>query len=140
MAELERLRAQALLRFTVGTLDFLKKNGRIGGARALLGSLLNVKPILSVTDGKVSPVGRARGSKKATKMMLDDLEALQKQGTPVVYFLHIQDPGAAQALREELRARNVPFEDGGTYEIGAVIATHVGPGTYGFYAYPAPPA
>jgi DegV family protein with EDD domain len=137
LAELERIRSQALVRFTVGTLDFLKKNGRIGGARALLGSLLNVKPILSVADGKVVPAGRARGAKKATKMMLDDLEALQKQGTPLVYFLHIQDPGAAQALREELQARGTPFQDGGTYEIGAVIATHVGPSTYGFYAYPA---
>lgn len=136
LGELGRIRDQAMLRFTVGTLDFLKKNGRIGGASALLGSLLNIKPILSVADGKVVPAGRARGSKKATKMMLSDLEQLSQQGTPVVHFLHIQDPEAARALKQELQASGLAFQDGGTYEIGAVIATHVGPGTYGFYAYP----
>lgn len=137
LAELERIRAQAMLRFTVGTLDYLKKNGRIGGAGALLGSLLNIKPILSVVDGRVEPVGRVRGSKKALQTMIGDLKELAKGGTPVVYFLHIQDVQAAETLRQEVRESGVDFEDGGAYEIGAVIATHVGPGTYGFYAYPA---
>lgn len=137
LGELERIRAQAMLRFTVGTLDYLKKNGRIGGAGALLGSLLNIKPILSVVDGRVEPVGRVRGGKKALQTMIGDLKELAKGGRPVVYFLHIQDVQAAEALRQEVRASGVDFEDGGAYEIGAVIATHVGPGTYGFYAYPA---
>jgi DegV family protein with EDD domain len=137
LGELGRIRAQAMLRFTVGTLDYLKKNGRIGGANALLGSLLNIKPILSVVAGRVEPVGRVRGSKKALQTMVSDLRELAKQGTPVVHFLHIQDVPAAETLRNEVRNSGVNFEDGGIYEIGAVIATHVGPGTYGFYAYPA---
>lgn len=137
LGELERIRAQAMLRFTVGTLDYLKKNGRIGGANALLGSLLNIKPILAVVDGRVEPVGRVRGGKKALQTMLADFKELAKQGTPVVHFLHIQDVSAAETLREELRKSGVAYEDNGIYEIGAVIATHVGPGTYGFYAYPA---
>lgn len=137
LAELGRIRAAAMLRFTVGTLDYLKKNGRIGGAGALLGSLLNIKPILAVLDGRVESVGRVRGSKKALETMVKDFRDLAAQGTPVVYFLHIQDVPAAEALRQELSNTGVAFTDGGTYEIGAVIATHVGPGTYGFYAYPA---
>ena len=137
LGELGRIRAQAMLRFTVGSLDYLKKNGRIGGANALLGSLLNIKPILSVVAGRVEPVGRVRGSKKALQTMVGDLRELAKQGTPVVHFLHIQDVPAAETLRQEVRNSGVSFQDGGLYEIGAVIATHVGPGTYGFYAYPA---
>ena len=135
--ELSQIRAQAMLRFTVGNFDYLKKNGRIGGASALLGSLLNIKPILSVVDGRVEPVGRARGTKKAIQTMLADLKKLAETGTPVVYFLHIQDPPAVEVLRQELQKNGLTFHDGGTYEIGAVIAAHVGPGTYGFYAYPA---
>lgn len=137
LGELERIRAQAMLRFTVGNLDYLKKNGRIGGANALLGSLLNIKPILSVVAGRVEPVGRVRGGKKALQTMVGDLRELAKQGTPVVHFLHIQDVPAAETLRREVQNSGVSFTDGGVYEIGAVIATHVGPGTYGFYAYPA---
>ncbi len=138
LGELERIREQAMIRFTVGTLDYLKKNGRIGGANALLGSLLNIKPILSVVDGRVEPVGRVRGSKKALQTMLTDFREIAKQGKPVVYFLHIQDVPAAETLRGELQKSGVDYHDNGVYEIGAVIATHVGPGTYGFYAYPAP--
>lgn len=137
LGELGRIRAQAMLRFTVGTLDYLKKNGRIGGANALLGSLLNIKPILSVVAGRVEPVGRVRGGKKALQTMVGDLRELATQGTPVVHFLHIQDVPAAETLRREVQNSGVSFQDGGIYEIGAVIATHVGPGTYGFYAYPA---
>ena len=137
LEELLRIRARAMLRFTVGTLDFLRKNGRIGGASALLGSLLNIKPILSVVEGRVEPVGRVRGTKKALQSMLQDFRTLAAQGTPTVYFLHIQDAPAAEVLRQELLGSGVTFHDGGTYEIGPVIATHVGPGTYGFYAYPA---
>jgi len=137
LGELERIRAQAMLRFTVGNLDYLKKNGRIGGANALLGSLLNIKPILSVVEGRVEPVGRVRGGKKALQTMVGDLQELARQGTPVVHFLHIQDLPAAETLRQEVQKSGVRYEDAGVYEIGAVIATHVGPGTYGFYAYPA---
>ena len=134
--ELTHIRAQAMLRFTVGNLDYLKKNGRIGGANALLGSLLNIKPILSVVDGRVEPVGRVRGTKKALQTMLGDLKGLSEKGTPFVYFLHIQDLPAVEVLRQELEKSGLEYRDGGTYEIGAVIAAHVGPGTYGFYAYP----
>lgn len=137
LGELERIRAAAMLRFTVGTLEYLKKNGRIGGAGALLGSLLNIKPILAVLDGRVESVGRVRGSKKALETMVKDFREVAAQGTPVVYFLHIQDLPAAEALKQELVNTGVAFTDSGTYEIGAVIATHVGPGTFGFYAYPA---
>lgn len=140
LEELGRIRAQAMLRFTVGSLEYLKKNGRIGGAQALLGSLLNIKPILSVVEGRVEPVGRVRGSKKAIQSMIADLGGLAAQGRPRVYFLYVQDESVADALRQEIRNSGIEFDDAGTFEIGAVIATHTGPGVYGYYAYPLQPA
>lgn len=138
VTELERIRDHTLVRFTVATLDFLQKGGRIGKAQALLGGLLNIKPILTVRDGKVEPAGKARGSKKALREIIDATKsfAASHPGPLVVHFLHVQDPEAADALKSELTAAGVDFVDAGSFEIGAVIATHVGPGTYGLYLYP----
>ncbi len=137
MREMERMRDQSLLRFTVGSLDFLQKNGRIGGAQALLGGLLKIKPILGLVEGRVEPVGRVRGEKKARSEIVSQTQAYASKegGTPVVYFLHIQDPEAAGELQKQLEASGLEFRNAGTYEIGAVIASHVGPGTYGVYLY-----
>ena len=137
MSELERIRDQSLLRFTVGSLDFLQKNGRIGGAQALLGGLLKIKPILGLVKGRVEPVGRVRGEKKARAEIVSQARELASQegGTPVIYFLHIQRPDAARALQTQLEESGLQFRNAGTYEIGAVIASHVGPGTYGVYLY-----
>jgi DegV family protein with EDD domain len=136
--ELERIRDTALLRFTVATLEFLQKGGRIGRAQALVGGLLNIKPILGLRDGKVEPAGRARGAKKALKEIVDAVKdyAAKHPGKPVVHFVHVQDLAAAENMRQELEKAGVDFVNAGTYEMGAVIATHVGPGTYGVYLYP----
>ncbi|MDZ7704606.1 MAG: DegV family protein [Trueperaceae bacterium] len=139
MKELERIRDKAFIRFSVDSLDFLRKNGRIGGASALLGSLLNLKPILTVVDGKVEPAGRARGNKRALKEVVDAVEAYaNSHGRPVVHFLHVLAEESAGMLRDALDKRNIRYVDAGTYQIGAVVASHVGPGTYGLYAYPEP--
>ena len=137
MDELGRIRDHNLLRFTVGSLDFLQKNGRIGGAQALLGGLLKIKPILGLVDGRVEAVGRVRGEKKARGEIVSQAkEFVQKEGgSAVVYFLHIQNPEAAEVMRQQLGESGLTFRDAGTYEIGAVIASHVGPGTYGVYLY-----
>ena len=137
MSEMERIRERNLLRFTVGSLDFLQKNGRIGGAQALLGGLLKIKPILGLVEGRVDAVGRVRGEKKARAEIISQAQAFasKEDGTPVIYFLHIQNQNAARELKEQLEKTGLSFRDAGTYEIGAVIAAHVGPGTYGVYLY-----
>lgn len=135
--ELERIKRNSQILFTVGTLEFLQRGGRIGKARALLGSLLNIKPILGLEEGKIIPVGKARGAKKALKEMVDYAQefARSHSGTPTIHFLHVQDEAAAHDLRQALKEAGLSFTDAGTAEIGAVIATHVGPGTYGFFIY-----
>jgi DegV family protein with EDD domain len=137
---LEHIRDTNFVLFTVDTLDFLQKNGRIGRAQALLGGLLNVKPLLSVKEGKVEPVGRARGTKKAIKELVDQIQTYRQNNTGelVISFIHVQDPTAADTLRQAVKEAGITFKDTGTYEIGAVIATHVGPGTFGMYMHTEP--
>ncbi|CAN5871285.1 DegV family protein [soil metagenome] len=142
MRALEHIRDTNFILFTVASLDFLQKNGRIGGAQALLGSLLNIKPLLTVVDGKVQPAGRVRGTKKAVKELVDQTVRYAKEhgGRLNIVFLHIQDVEAAKTLQRAVHDAGVVFEDGGIYEIGAVIATHVGPGTFGLYMSTKPQA
>ena len=136
IAEIDRIKANNRILFTVATLEFLQKGGRIGKASALLGSLLNIKPILGLEDGKIVPVAKARGSKKALKEMVAQVQDFAtKHGKPIIHFLHVQDPGAAEAMQNAVKEAGVEFEVGSAGEIGAVIAAHVGPGTYGFFMY-----
>ena len=137
VAALAKLREKNFLLFTVGTLDFLQKGGRIGRAGALLGGLLNIKPLLTLKEGVVEPAGRARGTKKAVREMVSRLRAYRDEnpeGELVLSFIHIQDEEAAASLRSAIADAGISFRDGGVYEMGAVIGVHVGPGTYGYYA------
>lgn len=135
---LEHMRDRMLLTFTVGTLEFLQKGGRIGRASAMVGSLLNIKPLLTLHEGTVAPAGKARGAKKAMKEMVGRLASYREahpEGVLRVSFLHIQDEAAADRVRQAVREAGIDFEDAGTDELGAVVGVHVGPGTHGFYAF-----
>ncbi|BDP41786.1 degV domain-containing protein [Deinococcus aetherius] len=131
VAELERVAAKADIRFTVDTLEFLRINGRIGGAQALLGSLLNIKPILTVKNGRVESAGRVRGHKKALADIVEHVRRyVDAHGGARVAFL--STPGGEDYLREIREGlRGVNLVDMGDHQIGAVIATHAGPGTMG---------
>jgi len=113
----------------VDTLTYLERGGRIGKARALLGSLLNVKPILQLKDGEVVPLGRARGRPQALNRLVELLERDGKVSQLAI--MH----GAGQADAEQLRKRvasSYPGVDIQLTEIGAVLGTHTGPGVIGF--------
>jgi DegV family protein with EDD domain len=113
----------------VDTLTYLERGGRIGKARALLGSLLNVKPILQLKEGEVVPLGRARGRPQALSRLVELLERDGKVSQLAI--MH----GAAQSDAEQLRDRvasRYPGLDILLTEIGAVLGTHTGPGVIGF--------
>jgi len=137
---LEGMRPHMMVLFTVGTLEYLQKGGRVGRAQALLGGLLNVRPILTLEEGKIVPAGKARGTKKAIAEVVERVRAHAEahRGELVLDFLHIQDEAAAEKLRQAVRDAGISFSDGRLYEIGAVIAAHVGPGTFGVYAHVKP--
>lgn len=140
VSALEQIRDTNFLRFSPATLEYLQKGGRIGRAQALMGSLLNVRPILSLNDGKVEPVGRVRGSKKLIRELVANLQeyAANASGPIRASFVHIQDPDAARTLKEAVDEAGIEYQGGDVYEMGAVIAIHVGPGTYGYYAHVSP--
>ncbi len=136
VAELERIRQDHFVRFTVATLEFLKRGGRIGGAQALLGTLLNIKPILTLKEGRVETAGRARGERKAREAILEDFRTWGK-GRPRIraFFLYSAEERAVKELKEGVLSSGLPVEEALVSELGAVIASHTGPGTYGLYAY-----
>jgi DegV family protein with EDD domain len=128
----ERVRSlvpKARVLAAIDTLTYLEKGGRIGKARALLGSLLNFKPLITLQDGEVAPLGRARGRPQAIDRLV---ELLQRDGKlSNLAVLH----GAALADAERLKQRvaaNYPGLDIPLAETGAVIGTYTGPGVIGF--------
>jgi DegV family protein with EDD domain len=135
IAALERTKKVMNLRFSVGSLDFLKKNGRIGGAQALIGGLLNIKPILHLVAGKVEAAGRVRGSRAALDDMINNLRTLKAQYPKLrVTYIYADKPEDVEPLREA--GRNLGIEEFAVLQTGPVIASHVGPGTYGALAEP----
>lgn len=137
ITELERIRADNKVLFSVATLEYLKRNGRIGGAQALIGGLLGIKPILTIKEGRVEAAGRARGEKKALSEVVDGFKAWAQGRKQIrIHYLYSgSDAHVADALRAEIKASGLPVEERSTNEIGGVIAAHTGPGLYGFYAY-----
>lgn len=134
---LEHIRDNGKLCFTVANLEFLQKGGRVGRASALIGGLLNIKPILSIQDSAVEPIGRARGSKKALKMMLAEIESFvqENSGQAVVRHVYVGDESVLNDIRAALEKSDLNVDDRGGYEMGAVVACHGGPGTYGFFLH-----
>jgi DegV family protein with EDD domain len=131
----ERYARDAGLLFTVDTLEFLARGGRIGRARALAGQLLNVKPILTITNGEVVPLSRVRGWGKAMAEFAGRFEA----GTSAdsdglrVGIAHAQAPERVAALEKMVRHVRPRAEIEHVTTLGAVVGTHAGPGTIGFF-------
>jgi len=135
-ALVERFKRGAGLLFTVDTLEFLARGGRIGKARAWAGELLNIKPILTIADGEVVPVKRVRGNRKAFHEFVTAFEAGSSDGPTLrVGIAHAEAPEREQALRELVRRTRPQAEIEIATTLGAVVGTHAGPGTVGFFWY-----
>ncbi|MGN7414414.1 DegV family protein [Paenibacillus sp. SAF-068] len=137
-AAIEGMQQSRKLFFLVDTLEYLQKGGRIGKASAILGTLLNIKPILSIDEeGVIYAVEKVRGHKKA---MARIIELFQKDlvGKRVNLAVgHTADPGSAIACAEQLRGHFTLNEVVYT-NIGAVIGSHVGPGVIAIFMWPVP--
>lgn len=115
--------------FVVDTLEFLHKGGRIGGAKRFLGSMLNIKPILEMSAGKIDAVDQVRTQKRALERMADLIREKAAGEKPLrMAVIHSNVPDMAQNLMEEVQASFSPKE---IYisELSPAIGTHVGPGT-----------
>jgi len=121
--------ANAGVLFIVETLEFLRRGGRIGGAQALLGTALNLKPILEMQHGKIEPVERIRTRNKATQRAVEIVsERLQGNGSIRLAVTHANSETDAQSLLESARALMNPVETM-CCPLSPVIGAHVGPGT-----------
>lgn len=127
--ESQRSRVHSL--FVVDTLEYLARGGRIGRARAVLGGLLRIKPILGVVDGEVTAIDRARGGRAAQLKIVELFKAKVDVARPVVLLVaHAAAPVWAERLRNLLSAAFQVSELIAT-EMGPVVGTHAGPGTVG---------
>jgi len=122
--------------FVVDTLDYLFKGGRISGGKHLLGTALNIKPILHFHDGQIKPLTQARSKKKALAQLLDIVE--ERLGGNQMHEAVVMDVDAceeADQVVELMRSRFNPLRLGRA-GVSPVVGTHVGPGTVGISFYP----
>jgi len=133
-ALLERFRATHGLLFTVDTLEFLARGGRIGRAAALAGMLLNVKPILGLEEGEVVPLKRVRGSQKALEELRDLLVAATGETPSLrIGLAHAAAPERVATLERLVREARPRAQVEIVTSLGAVVGTHAGPGTLGLF-------
>ena len=130
----DRFQRESRIVFTVDTLEFLAKGGRIGKAAAMAGTLLNIKPILAIERGEVVPLKRVRGAHKAFLEFVDALE----QGSvdcPTLRagIAHADAPERLEALRELVRRTRPQAKVEVETTLGAVVGTHAGPGAVGLF-------
>jgi DegV family protein with EDD domain len=117
--------------FVVDTLEYMHRGGRIGGAQRFLGTALNLKPILTVRDGRVEAQETVRTKGKATERMLQLIEQDIRGRRPLrISPLHASAPEEAKALMKAAQERFHPDECI-LSEVSPTIGTHVGPGTIG---------
>ena len=120
--------------FVVDTLEYLQKGGRIGGAAALVGSVLKIRPILHISDGRIDVLEKVRTKSKAVRRMLEIMEE-RVGGNPVhAAVIHADTADEAEELREVV-ASHFDCVELHTVELSPAIGTHVGPGTVGLAFY-----
>ncbi|WP_242826037.1 DegV family protein [Desulfurispora thermophila] len=122
--------------FAVDTLEYLQRGGRIGRAQAFLGTLLNVKPILTMRDGYIHPFEKVRGKQKALQRMITAMQDRYGPGTSLQCVLvHGQDPQGLEELRQ-LVSQQLNCVEIIDCQLGCVVGSHVGPGVLGLVCLP----
>jgi DegV family protein with EDD domain len=130
---IRRFKEDAGLIFTVDTLEFLRRGGRIGRASAWAGQLLHVKPILTIKR-EVIPLKRVRGNQKAMQEFVSEFtSSTDDTSTLKVGIAHADAPERAEQLKKMVQAERPHAEVEIVTTLGAVVGTHAGPGTVGFF-------
>jgi len=132
----ERATEKIKIVFMVGTLKYLHLGGRIGKAQALVGSMLSIKPILTLEEGIVVPYKKVKGTKKAyAEMKQFFLDNLTGQGDLHIGFAHADCPDGLQKLKEAIEGETARATSVMESEIGCVIGTYVGPDSFAVVFY-----
>ena len=121
---------------TADTLKYLYMGGRIGKAKHLVGSLLNIKPLIGMEDGVIVPLGTARSRQRAYKMMVEKVEAaVGTMGRIKVAYVHAAAQEEAEKIKFLIEARLTVVESL-IAELSPALGVHTGPGTAGLCYYP----
>ncbi len=132
ISELEKYKENVHVYFSVDSLDYLHKGGRISGTKAAIGTLLNIKPILKLEDGLVKQKTQVRGSKKIVPSLIEQLkseigEDFSDKDVYVGYGDDLKERDKfVEKVKEELKPKNVY-----TFQIGSCVACHSGPSVLG---------
>lgn len=134
--QLEELKQKLYVLFVVDTLEYLAKGGRIGNAKAFLGTMLKIKPILTLHEGAIEPLEQVRSRRKALARMQDLIvqHAGDKGSQAKVAITHALALEEALAVKQELVDR-LGCAEPSVAELGPVIGTHTGPGVIGVATY-----
>jgi DegV family protein with EDD domain len=135
LSMLERMVQECEIVFSVETLEYLHKGGRISGASRFLGTVLNIKPILYLEEGKIEALDKVRTTKRARQRILDEIAQRMAGRRVHAGVTHLLAPEAAQELVAAARER---LDCASMYvsELGPAIGSHVGPGLLGIAACP----
>ena len=131
--EENRLRAQAW--FTVDDLKYLRRGGRISAGAATVGTMLDLKPIITESrEGKLVSIDKVRGRKSALRLIADRAaECIEDPANAMPVIMHADAPEDAQRLEKLLRERVPQLTDIQTWYVGPVIGAHCGPGTVAIF-------
>ena len=134
VARAEKVASRVQLLATIGTLEYLHRGGRIGGAATLLGTVLQIKPVLYLADGHVDVFAKPRTQPKATRVMLRQIAEKADGHRLHVAIFHADAPGQAEELRTRIAEE---FDCAELYvtEMTPVMGAHTGPGVLGVVFY-----
>ncbi len=129
-----RFKRESGLVFTLDTLEYLAKGGRIGRAAGWAGQLLHIKPILTIADGEVLPLKRVRGNRKAIQEFVNGFEAGTRDAPGLrVGIAHADAPDRMETVRKLVHDVRPKAEIEIATTLGPVVGTHAGPGTVGLF-------
>src|SRR5690554_901429 len=138
LTEVEGILDSLRVYFVVDTLEYLQRNGRIGLASALVGTMLNIKPILTLVDGEVAPFEKIRGKAKALKRVRELVDQFKEKfpDKGIRAALSHADSKEEAAQLSEALAKMLPIEGEVLIgEIGPTIGVHTGPGVVALFLY-----
>jgi DegV family protein with EDD domain len=120
---------------TADTLKYLYLGGRIGKAQELLGSVLNIKPLIGIADGVIVPLGRAHSRGQAYQQMADMVAEAVGQGKAKIAYMHAGAQREVEKIRDLVETK-VEVAESFIAELSPALAVHTGPGTAGLCYYP----
>lgn len=135
LTRLERMRLEMSVRFTIDSLEYARKGGRVSNVKSVMASLLNIKPILTLNDGLIVEAGRVRTRKKALGQIVDEVHQEVGDKRVRVAVMHANTEGDAEQLRARAES-TLNAEEILVVDMAIPVAINLGPGALGIVAVP----